>query len=480
MSGTQLPTVITTAGLVPQSPTSLNAQIIALVAASNPGYTVLPAGLIEDLSSTATAALVLIDQARVETVNSLTPYGCNAFVLNQLGQQYGVAVGQTVNTSVYVVFSSPTIGFALSPGFTVADTSGNQYVIPPGGGGVIGSNSQSLPIYVVATQQGSWAVPAGTVTTVITSVPSGFSLTVTNPLAGSPSPGPETESNYRARVLTAGLVASVGTPAFVATLLANVPGVNSQQISIVASTYYTGSWEVIVGGNGDSYQIAYALYQSIPNLGLLVGSAMTIDAITQANPGQVTTVLNHGLTTGNVIAINSVQGMTQVNGNQYTITVVDEKNFTIGVNTSSYSAYTGGGLITPNPRNVTVNINDWPNIYPVTFVVPPQQTVTIDLLWNTTVPGYVSGPVFDSLAQAALINYINNLPIGVPMNQFVMEQTVQAATIGVLGNALLTRMVWTVAINGVSTPVQSGTGLYVGDPESTFFATVSTVIVAQG
>lgn len=480
MSGTQLPTVITTAGLVPQSPTSLNAQIIALVAASNPGYTVLPAGLIEDLSSTATAALVLIDQARVETVNSLTPYGCNAFTLNQLGQQFGVMTGQTVNTSVYVIFSSPTIGYAITPGFTVADVSGNQYVVPPTGGGIIGSDGSSLPVYVVATQQGSWAVPAGTVTTVVSSVPSGFVLTVTNPNAGTPSPGAETETNYRARVLTAGLVASIGTPAFVATLLSNVPGVNSQQISILESTYYSGSWEVIVGGNADPYQVAFALYQSIPNLGLLVGSAMAIDGITQANPGVVSTVLNHGYSTGQVVAINSVVGMTQVNAQQFTITVITETTFSIGVNTSGYTAYSSGGIVTPNLRNVTVNVNDWPNIYPITFVTPPQQTVTIDLLWNTTVPGYVSGPVFNALAQAALINYVNSLPIGVPMNQFVMEQTVQTATIGVLGNALLTRMVWTVAINGISTPVESGTGLYVGDPESTFFATVSTVIVAQG
>ena len=478
MSGS-LPTVVTTAGLLPQTPAALNTQLINLVSATNPGYTVLPAGLIEDLSSTATAALVLIDQARVETFNSLTPYGCNAFILNQLGQQYGVPVGLTVNTSVYVVFSSPVIGYVIAPGFTVADST-YQYVVPADGGGVISSTGQSAPIYMVATQGGSWSVPANTVTTIVTSLPSGVTVTCTNPLAGAPSGGAETESNYRARVLTAGVVASVGTPAFVNTLLSNVSGVNQAQISILESSYVTGSWEVIVGGNGDPYQIAYALYRSIPNLGLLVGSFLEVSSVTQANPGVVTTLLNHGYTTGQVVTFENCLGMTELNTGDYTITVISEVSFSIGVSTSGYPAYTGGGIVLPNLRNVVVTINDWPNLYPIPFVIPPQQTVSIDLLWNTTISGFTTGPVVSSLMAAALINYVNNLPTGAPMNQFVMVDTVQSAVSSVLPTAALSRLVWTVAINDVSTAPETGTGMYYGDPESYFYATVSSVVVNQG
>jgi uncharacterized protein (TIGR02217 family) len=67
-----------------------------------------------------------------------------------------------------------------------------------------------------------------------------------------------------------------------------------------------------------------------------------ITAISQANPGQVTAI-GHGFVTGDKIKIISVGGMTQVNNLYFTITVVDPDNFTIGVNTSAYTAYTSGG-----------------------------------------------------------------------------------------------------------------------------------------
>jgi uncharacterized protein (TIGR02217 family) len=67
-----------------------------------------------------------------------------------------------------------------------------------------------------------------------------------------------------------------------------------------------------------------------------------ITAITQANPGQVTAV-GHTFSTGDKIKITSVGGMTQVNNLYFTITVVDPDNFTIGVDTSGYTAYTSGG-----------------------------------------------------------------------------------------------------------------------------------------
>jgi uncharacterized protein (TIGR02217 family) len=71
-------------------------------------------------------------------------------------------------------------------------------------------------------------------------------------------------------------------------------------------------------------------------------STKTITAISQANPGQVTAV-GHGFVTGDKIKIISVSGMTQVNNLYFTITVVDADNFTIGVNTTGYTAYTSGG-----------------------------------------------------------------------------------------------------------------------------------------
>jgi hypothetical protein len=52
----------------------------------------------------------------------------------------------------------------------------------------------------------------------------------------------------------------------------------------------------------------------------------------------------HGFSSGNEIGFLSVAGMTNLNGNAYTITKVDANTFTIGVDSSSYSAYTSGGI----------------------------------------------------------------------------------------------------------------------------------------
>lgn len=71
-------------------------------------------------------------------------------------------------------------------------------------------------------------------------------------------------------------------------------------------------------------------------------STKAITAISQANPGQVTAVA-HGFVDGDKIKIISVVGMTQVNNLYYTVTVIDPDNFTIGVNSTGYSAYVSGG-----------------------------------------------------------------------------------------------------------------------------------------
>tara|TARA_R110000868_G_scaffold300583_2_gene561002 strand:- start:1683 stop:3590 length:1908 start_codon:yes stop_codon:yes gene_type:complete len=71
----------------------------------------------------------------------------------------------------------------------------------------------------------------------------------------------------------------------------------------------------------------------------------TISNITQANPGNVGSN-NHGLTTGDKVFIYGVEGMLSINDEELTVTVVDDSNFTIGVDTSAYGAYTSGGVIT--------------------------------------------------------------------------------------------------------------------------------------
>jgi len=270
---TDIPIVLTQAGRTNTPPSTLRDQLVALVSATNPGYTAdLPGSLIEDIASTDVGALTLIDQAVTETIDSITPYGANAWLLTQLGNVYGVAQGASTNTSVYVVFTG-TVGYVIPQGMTISDGV-HQYLVQDGG--VIASGGSSSPLYCVAIDSGSWAVPASTVTTIITSVPSSITLSVTNPQPGIPSAGAETEGQYRARVLQAGLSVCTGLTNTLKNSLTSVAGVQPRLVSVLQSS---PGWEVIVGG-GDPYEVANAIFNSVGDISLLVGSSTTARNIT--------------------------------------------------------------------------------------------------------------------------------------------------------------------------------------------------------
>jgi hypothetical protein len=470
---TDIPIVMTPAGAQPISPADLRDMIIALVTATNPGYTAtLPGSMIDDICGTDVAALALIDSAMVELIDSLTPYGANLFILNQLGYIYGVIPDQSTNTSVNVVFTGSP-GFVIAQGFVVSDGT-NQYTIKDGG--VVASGGVSPPLYAVATQTGTWPVPANTVNQLITSVPSTVTLSVNNPIAGTPSTTVQTPEDYRAQVLQAGLASSMGMGSYLKTLLYNVPGVNHRLVSV---RQQSPGWEVIVGG-GDPYEVAYAIFMGLFDISTLVGSTLSVVGISNTNPGVVTTDLNTNLSTGDVITIEGVAGMTGINGVPFTITRTGPKTFSIGIDTTGLGTYTGGGVITPNPRNATINIYDAPDTYNVVYVQPPQQSVRVNLTWNTDSPNYVNPSAIAQLGSVAIVDYINSIPVGQPINLFELQNAFQLAVLPALPTELLTRMVFDVYINAILTPPIAGTGIIEGDPESYFETNSTLVSIVQG
>lgn len=469
-----LPTIFTRDGLLPQSPASLRAQLLASVAADRPGYTAtLPGSLIEDISSTDVGALVVCDSARVELVNSLTPYGANAFLLAELGEQFGVSIGGATNTSVFLVFTGPN-GYVVSPGFTVSDGT-YQYVVRDGG--IVGSGLETAPLFAVATVQGMWSVPAGTVNQIVTSVPSPIALTVTNPSPGTPGlPTGESEESYRARVLDAQLAVSQGATRYLKTLLGNIEGVQRRLISV---RQVTGGWEVICGG-GDPYSVADAIFRSLFDLSDLVGSTINVTGATKAAAAVITTDLSHGFTTGqDDVVIAGATGMTGINGT-WTVTVISPTSFSIPYNSTGAPDYTGDGVVTPNDRNIVVSISDPPDTYLIPYVDPPEQEVTINLLWNTSSPNFVSDAAVAQLGAPALAAYVNSIFAGQPMNLFELQSTFREAIRSVLAPPLLTRMVFTVNIDGVAVPPDAGTGIIEGDPESYFLTTAAAITIARG
>lgn len=71
-----------------------------------------------------------------------------------------------------------------------------------------------------------------------------------------------------------------------------------------------------------------------------MGATVNITGITQANPG-VVTAGGHGYSTGDKVFITAVTGMTSLNNKIFTIIVIDPNTFSIDLNTTDLTAYTG-------------------------------------------------------------------------------------------------------------------------------------------
>lgn len=477
MADTTFPIVMGPAGAQPTPPQTLRDALVAYVASINPGFTAnLPGSLVEDMVSTGTAALVVMDQQRVDLINSLTPLGANVALLLALGAVYGVPPGETTNTSVFIEISDGTPGFSINDGFTVSDGT-YQYVVSDGGA-IVRDDGTTSPIYCVATQAGSWAVPANTVTTVVTSLPPGVELVVNNPNTGTPSAGEQTEEAYRAQVMQAGIATSQGSEDYLKTLLENVSGVQARLIAV--QQVVNAGWKVIVGG-GNPYDVAGAIFRSGVLIPFLQPSVIAITAITQANPGVVTTDLHHGLVDGqDDVEIADVVGMTGANGGPYTVIVLDDFRFSFGVNTTGFGGYVSGGVVTPNPRNISVDINSYPDTYAIPFIVPPSQEAAVSLTWNTTSLNLVSETAVAQLGAPAIVEYINSIPVGQPINEFELIAVFQAAVESIIPVALLTRIVVSVSINGTVVAPDAGTGIIQGDTESYMLTNSTLISIAKG
>ena len=88
----------------------------------------------------------------------------------------------------------------------------------------------------------------------------------------------------------------------------------------------------------------------------------SLSAVTRANPGVFTTTAAHNLVVGQLITITGVVGMTQLNGNTYVVNTTPlTTTFTVtfqgtALNTTSYTAYSSGGTVTPTGTGVAEEI----------------------------------------------------------------------------------------------------------------------------
>ncbi len=144
-----------------------------------------------------------------------------------------------------------------------------------------------------------------------------------------------------------------------------------------------------------------------------------ITNISNANPGVVTTNEPHNLVTGTLVTITGVTGMTQVNGNTYSIINTGANTFSIGVDTSAYGVYVSGGLwansaeinASVQPASVIITFGG------VTFTDQGNGTLTSVTLGNSGIINYQSGvitlttTVGAGSAATATFNYYPTLPV---------------------------------------------------------------------
>lgn len=91
----------------------------------------------------------------------------------------------------------------------------------------------------------------------------------------------------------------------------------------------------------------YGAFSSSPDgWATLTTSVFTITGATQANPVVITTSANHGFITGDTVRINRVNGMTELNGKNFTVTRISAKTFSIGVDGTTYNAFSASPLST--------------------------------------------------------------------------------------------------------------------------------------
>lgn len=152
----------------------------------------------------------------------------------------------------------------------------------------------------------------------------------------------------------------------------------------------------------------------------VLDAAKNITAITQANPGVVTSA-GHGLSNGDEIFISSVGGMTELNTRNYRLANVTTNTFTLtdlfgaAIDTTNFTAYTSGGtaeeifnIATPYPEAVLADLR-FVQSADTMFIVHPSHeprklTRTDHTAWTFSTITFIDGPYLDVNTTTTTLN----------------------------------------------------------------------------
>jgi len=123
---------------------------------------------------------------------------------------------------------------------------------------------------------------------------------------------------------------------------------NKQEYLVVYVSATTFSLKTLAGVAVDTS--AYTTYSSGGKVAIVRDAALAITGVTQADPG-VITIAGHGLSTYDKIYIDSVVGMTELNGNFYWVKKIDANSFSLtdelgnDIDTSGFTAWSSAGSV---------------------------------------------------------------------------------------------------------------------------------------
>ena len=119
---------------------------------------------------------------------------------------------------------------------------------------------------------------------------------------------------------------------------------------------YTEVWASVTRPNGGFIEVLENRITSDVRQSFFVDNGISntptvlaVTGATNANPCVIRSVA-HGLSTGDIVTFDTVGGMTQLNGNQYLMTVIDANTFSLqdvyantNIDSTAYGVYTSGG-----------------------------------------------------------------------------------------------------------------------------------------
>lgn len=107
---------------------------------------------------------------------------------------------------------------------------------------------------------------------------------------------------------------------------------NDNETRLLPFTYSPGQSYALLMGQASMKPLALG--------GVVVSEGFGITAISQTSPGVVTAPY-HGLESGAEVHLTGIEGMTELNGRVFTVTVLGDDDFSIGIDTTGYGAFTG-------------------------------------------------------------------------------------------------------------------------------------------